>query len=314
MSPIQQPKILLVDDMPTNIRVLAEALHQEYRIHIATSGTMALDILEAETDKPDLILLDVMMPDLDGYETCRRIKENASLQNIPIIFVTAKGDVEDEQRGLDLGAVDYIAKPFHLAIARARIRNHINLKRRTDLLEGLAHIDGLTGIPNRRCLEETLDPELRRIVRCGGPFSLMMIDIDFFKLYNDHYGHGAGDECLRQVAQTLSQTVFRAGDSLYRYGGEEFTVLLPGTDHAGTLALAERFRQAILSLNIPAAHSPIADRVTISIGCVTAIPEREDGREMLLATADRLLYQAKRAGRNRVCGVDLAAGDACATA
>ncbi|CAK0773359.1 two-component system, chemotaxis family, response regulator WspR [Gammaproteobacteria bacterium] len=305
MPAFVQSKILIVDDMPANIRVLAEALYQEYRIKVATSGKMAMSILEEEEEKPDIILLDIMMPDLDGYEVCRRIKNNEFIRNIPVIFVTARGEVEDEEMGLNLGAVDYITKPFHIPIAKARIRNHITSKRRADMLEAMANIDGLTSISNRRCFEGTLEQELRRVSRTGEMLSLLMIDIDFFKSYNDHYGHGAGDECLRQVALVLSRTLSRAGDSLFRYGGEEFVAILPKTDHVGALAIAERFQQQIGSLNVPTIHSPVADRVTISIGCATAIPEREGGRALLLSAADRMLYQAKEQGRNRVCAVNL---------
>ena len=192
----------------------------------ATNGKEALRI--AGSDRPpDLILLDVMMPQLDGYEICRRLKSEESTQNIPVIFVTVRDAVEDEARGLELGAIDYVTKPFNMPIVRARVRNHIELKRRGDDLEALSCLDGLTSIPNRRRFDEVLALEWRRSLRAETWLSLMMMDIDQFKAYNDHYGHPAGDSCIKQVARAIAGCLTRAGDFVARYGGEEFCAVLP---------------------------------------------------------------------------------------
>jgi PleD family two-component response regulator len=202
----EKPLILIVDDTPTNVRVLAEALRKDYRIKVANGGQAALDLI-ASQGVPDLILLDIMMPTMDGYEVCRRLKEDPATKNVPVVFVTAKADIMDEEIGLKLGAVDYIAKPFHLPIIAARIHNHISLKLKSDLLESLAMLDGLTSIPNRRRFDEALHDEWLRARRAGQTISLIMADIDHFKRYNDHYGHGAGDICLIKVANALTHSV-----------------------------------------------------------------------------------------------------------
>lgn len=296
----QRPMILIVDDVPTNVQILAEALSSGYRIKVASNGIDALKI--AQRERPDLILLDVMMPGMDGFEVCRQLKEDASTHKIPVIFVTAKNANSDEEQGLNLGAVDYITKPFVIPIAKARIRNHIRLKQQADLLESLSLLDALTGIPNRRRFDQALASELKRALRDGTSLSLLMIDIDHFKQYNDYYGHGAGDGCLQRVAAELSQGVVRPSDLVARYGGEEFVVILPETDQASALQIAERLRQRIEKLGLTHASSAAESVVTISVGVATQakIPENFLPR-MLSDAADKALYMAKEGGRNRVC-------------
>jgi diguanylate cyclase (GGDEF)-like protein len=296
-----KPLVLVVDDTPTNIQVLAEALRKDYRVRVAGSGKAAFDII-SKLGAPDLILLDVMMPEMDGYEVCRRLKQEPGTKNVPVIFVTAKSDAVDEEYGLRLGAVDYIAKPFHLPIVTARVRNHINLKLKTDLLESQAMLDGLTDIPNRRRFDEALDNEWKRALRSGAPLSLIMADIDFFKLYNDNYGHGVGDECLKKVAAALADSIERPSDLMARYGGEEFVALLPETDAAGAKSIAERFRSHVEALQLPHQYSEASAYVTVSVGYACVIPGTETIQTELLRLADEKLYQAKEAGRNRVCG------------
>ena len=298
------PRILIVDDSPTSIQILAEELKATYYITIANSGAAALKIANSNTP-PDLILLDVIMPEMDGYEVCRQLKAGDATKNIPIIFVTAKNEAADEEYGLNLGAVDYITKPFHLAIIRARVKNHLSLKQKTDLLESLAQLDGLTDIPNRRRLEITLVTEWRRACRSQTPISIVMLDIDHFKVYNDHYGHGAGDVCLKAVVQALRSMLSRPADMIARYGGEEFAVVLPGTDFVGANAVAENFRQAVYFLSLPHEHSSVLDQVTISVGFASISVPTDDSYADLLAAADKMLYQAKNTGRNRVCGIRL---------
>ena len=183
--------ILIVDDTPTNIQILAQALRNSYAIKVAANGAAALEIVLGQ-EKPDLILLDIMMPEMDGYEVCRRIKQDPTSWDIPIIFVSAKDELADQKLGFDLGAVDYIAKPFEVPLVLARVNVHLRLKRKTESLERLALLDGLTDIPNRRALEEALTREYGRSRRNGTPLSLLMIDVDHFKAFNDHYGHGVG--------------------------------------------------------------------------------------------------------------------------
>jgi diguanylate cyclase (GGDEF)-like protein len=293
------PSILIVDDMPANIRVLADTLKSDYRVRVATSGAKALEVA-ASSPPPDLILLDVMMPGMDGYEVCRRLRDDPRTSAIPVIFVTAKDEAEEEAHGLGLGAVDYITKPFHLPIVRARVRTHVTLKRKTDLLDSLASLDGLTHIPNRRRFDDSLRQEWARAAREGMLLAVAMLDVDYFKPYNDHYGHGLGDECLRRVAGALRARLQRPADLVARYGGEEFVLLLPDTDAAGALSLAESCRVAVSALRIPHAYSSAADHVTLSIG-VAATQPPNDGPSRLLARADEALYRAKSEGRNRVC-------------
>jgi len=301
MNEPTKPLILIVDDTPTNIQVLAEALRADYRIKVATNGQAALDIINK--DKPALVLLDVMMPGMDGYEVCRRIKQQPETQDVSVIFVTAKTDIVDEEEGLNLGAVDYITKPFHLPIIKSRVRNHVNLKLKSDLLEAMAHIDGLTNIPNRRRFDDVLDMEWKRAMRTGTPVSLILMDVDFFKRYNDNYGHGMGDVCLQRVAAALAASITRPSDLVARYGGEEFIALLPHTDTEGARLIAERIRSNVEAMEIPHEYSDAASCVTISVGSASLIPKDESSAQELLKQADQMLYRAKESGRNRVCAI-----------
>lgn len=291
-------KVLIIDDLPTNIQVLSEILENEYETFFATSGREGLEI--ARVEHPDLILLDIMMPVMDGFEVCQRLKEDPATQSIPVIFVTAMRSAEDEAKGLELGAIDYITKPVTPIIVKMRVRNHMELKRHRDILADLSLMDGLTGIANRRRFDEGLENEWRRAARSGSSLAIIMIDIDFFKNFNDHYGHGAGDDCLKKVARALTGAPRRPGDLVARYGGEEFVALLPETSHAAALAIAERMRQTILDLAIPHAYSDAAERVSISLGVAAATPGPNDDAGDLVMSADKFLYQAKQTGRNKV--------------
>jgi diguanylate cyclase (GGDEF)-like protein len=301
MTNTAKPLILIVDDTPTNIQILAESLASEYRIKVAASGKAALDVV-ARQGLPDLILLDVMMPDMDGYEVCTRLKQNSDTSGIPVIFITAMSDVDDEERGLKLGAVDYITKPFHLPIVKARIHNHLKLKLLTDMLGSLAWMDGLTGIANRRRFDQVLACEWKRAQRTASPLSLIMVDVDHFKSYNDHYGHVAGDECLKKIASTLASSVIRAGDMVARYGGEEFVLLMPGASADGARLLAEQLHERTEKQRIPHERSDASCWVSISAGYASVIPDQDNEACTLLQEADKMLYLAKNSGRNRVHG------------
>lgn len=292
-------EVLIVDDNPLNIQVLAEGLSREYRVKVATRGEKALEIAE-KLPQPDLILLDVMMPEMDGYTVCRKLKAGPRTKDIPVIFITARDQMEDELYGLSLGAVDYIAKPFQLPIVEARVRTQMDLKRKYDLLEKLALLDGLTEIPNRHSFETILQKEWRRCMRSQKEFSCLMMDIDYFKPYNDNYGHGAGDECLRRIAGAIQNALKRPGDFVARYGGEEFAALLPETNFNGAVATAGEIRSAVNGLGLKHEYSKVANIVTISIGAACVIPKEDDSPRNLIDMADRMLYRAKLSGRDRV--------------
>ena len=299
MTEDRKQQVLIVDDNPLNIQVLAEGLADEYGVKIATRGRKALDIADADP-RPDLILLDVMMPEMDGYTVCRKLKEGERTKNIPVIFITAKDHMEDELYGLSLGAVDYITKPFQFPIVEARVRTHMDLKRKNDLLEKLALLDGLTEIANRHAFETLLRKEWRRCMRSQKEFSCLMIDIDYFKPYNDHYGHGAGDDCLRRIARAMKDALRRPGDFAARYGGEEFAVLLPETNREGAATTASEIRTAVKRLGIKHEYSEAAATVTVSIGAACVVPQEGESSKVFIDLADRMLYKAKLTGRDRV--------------
>jgi diguanylate cyclase (GGDEF)-like protein len=246
-----------------------------------------------------------MMPEMDGYEVIHRLKESARTQNIPVIFVTAKGEVEDEQKGLEMGAVDYISKPFHPPIVLARVKTQMNLIHKTEMLEELVSLDGLTHIPNRRRFDEVFEKEWRRAVRSGLPLTLIICDIDYFKCVNDNYGHAVGDDYIKIVAIRLQSAVGRGPDFVARFGGEEFAILLPETNAGQALNMSEKIRAQIEALGIEHAFSSVSDRLTISLGAATTIPNKEDNALDLIKAADKMLYNAKEAGRNQSQCVDL---------
>ncbi len=291
-------KILIVDDEPLNIEVMSGALEELGDIMFAINGEEAIQL--ALSEKPDIIVLDIMMPGMDGYETCRRLKDNPETENIPVIFATAMTDRADEAKGFDLGAVDYVTKPIVLPIVVARVRNHLQLKRYRDYLETIAFVDGLTGIPNRRSFDQHIRSEWQRGTRTNGELSLLLIDIDHFKQYNDTYGHQAGDACLTLVAKALSSSVHRPGDLVARYGGEEFVCVLPSTNLDGAELIGNTLREAVNFLKIPHKSSSVCGHVTISVG--GAWVQLDQSKEIgdLISAADENLYKSKSDGRDRV--------------
>ncbi len=294
-----RPRILIVDDVPANIKMLREVLKSNYDIIFATSGPDAIELMEPKA-LPDLILLDIMMPDMDGYEVCRILKSDDLTAKIPIIFITSKDDEEDEIKGFELGAVDYVTKPFSIPVVKARVQTHVELKQQREILENLSSIDGLTGVPNRRNFDEFLDRNWHFCMRAGKAISLIMIDIDHFKTYNDHYGHLEGDECLKQVAAILKNCITRDTDIVARYGGEEFGCVLPVTDMEGVLSIAELMRKSIEALAIPHAQSGTANCVTISLGVASMVPMKDAPSNTIIKVADNALYAAKMSTRNCV--------------
>lgn len=293
----KKPTILVVDDMTTTLLLIHDLLKDTYEVKIAKSGTKALEILESPNDI-DLILLDIEMPDINGYDVCKRIKNNETIKNIPIIFITGRTSQEDEEYGLNLGAIDYITKPFNKAIVKLRIKNYLNLKIKNDMLEKLSMYDGLTNIRNRRYFDETFEKTFSEIKRDKKSLAVLMIDIDFFKPYNDNYGHGQGDETLRKVAKALEKTIKRASDFVARYGGEEFVILLKDINKDGVEAVANNLLNAVRELKITHEFSKIENYVTVSIGVSYYNSSSDITKLELLLKADETLYSVKNSGRN----------------
>lgn len=299
-----RPKLLVVDDQRINILVLNELFREGCEVFMATSGEQALQVCRAQL--PDLVLLDVQMDGIDGYEVCRRLKADADTSNIPVIFITAQGGEADEVRGLQLGAVDFIAKPINPVIVRARVQTHLTLKLQSDILRSMALLDGLTGVANRRKFDEQLLRDWRHSQREQTSLSLILIDVDHFKRYNDRYGHQAGDTALQAVARVLSNTLRRPHDLLARYGGEGFVGVLPNTGLSEAVELAERMQAEVRALNLEHLDSPEAQVVTISLGVATVVASGALTPQALVEAADRQLYAAKQAGRAKVCAEALA--------
>ena len=299
MSRPTQARILIVDDDPSNAMLLARIFDNDYEVLCANDGEQALQI--ARDEHPEVILLDVMMPGIDGFEVCERLKAEHGTDSIPVIFITGTGDLSAETRGLKLGAVDYVTKPINPPVVMMRVRNQVELKQARDQLTRLATTDGLTGLANRRHFDETLAKEYARLARTDDKLSLILLDVDHFKPYNDFYGHQAGDDTLRAVAAVIQEAMLRPADFAARYGGEEFACILPDTDAEGALAIAEGIRNEIQALRIEHAKSTANGHVTVSIGAATKRCVPGGSPLLLIGDADRQLYRAKMGGRNRVC-------------
>jgi len=287
-------RLLLVDDDVESLAVArARLADDEIEISCATGGRAGLEA--AKSQNPDLILLDLDMPDMTGFDVCRILKADPELCMIPVLFLSGSATSGDKVRGLDLGAVDYITKPFDDFELRARVRAAIRTKQLQDLLIEHAHIDPLTGLPNRRALMDRLQMEWARKQRHGGELSFIMADIDYFKRVNDTYGHSIGDKVLQEVARTLARQC-RESDLPARYGGEEFAVVVPDEAVSGAVHLAERCRREIEKVNLPAKGEPICPTATFGVADAVGVPSAE----LLVDGADQALYRAKAAGRNRV--------------
>ncbi len=297
-SDFDKSTILIVDDEPVNIDILAGILEDQYEILVTTDGIDALRI--AEESLPDLIILDIIMPGMDGYEVCTSLKNNPDTANIPVIFVSALTGTQEETKGLSVGAIDYITKPISPPIVKMRVANHIKLIKAMMLLEKLSTTDSLTSLANRRLLDLTIKHELNRLKRKKEPISLIMLDIDHFKEFNDAYGHPAGDECLKQISFVISQVCRRPQDLAARYGGEEFCCVLPEMKKNKAMEIAENIRKKIISLYIPNNDSSVNEYVTASLGVITIIANGQITSDELIELADKKLYEAKKSGRNKV--------------
>lgn len=296
---VNKQTILIVDDEPGNISILIESLQPDYKIRIAKNGENALKIIFSD-EPPDIVLLDIVLPGVDGYEVCRRLKADNRSKGIPIIFITGKISEADEVKGFEVGAVDYVTKPFNPLIVKVRVKTHAELKKHRDYIEKQNMSDGLTGIPNRRKFDDYLTSVWDLGCRERTALSLILLDIDHFKKYNDNYGHLAGDECLRKVALKLQASMRRKIDLVARYGGEEFACILPSTDFDGAITYADIIRENIISIKIPHAYSDVSEYVTISLGVASLSPSRDLKSCVLIKDADEALYMAKEKGRNMV--------------
>ena len=283
--------ILIVDDIPSNVQILAAILKDDYNIKVATSGIRAIEIANIEPH-PDLILLDVVMPETDGYDVCISLKQALNTKDIPIIFVTANNETSDEEKGLSIGAVDYITKPVNPAIVKARVKTHLTIKRQYDELKLIAMQDKLTGLYNRHYLMDTAKSKLSSATRKNEHLCVMITDIDHFKSVNDTYGHLAGDEVLKAVASILKNDN-REEDFVARYGGEEFVMIFDSCEITNAKNIAEKLREKIENANPQNIH------ITSSFGIV-ALTSKHKNFDMLLYDADLALYHAKNTGRNKV--------------
>lgn len=313
-------RILVIEDTLTALTVVCHQLKKlGFTAIPARDGVTGLRLYEEE--KPDLILLDIVLPGMDGFEIARRVRESEQGgQWTPIIFLTSRTRDQDIEEAINAGGDDYLIKPVSDVVLGAKVRamqrlvqmrySLVVLSSRLDEanreLQRLSAVDGLTTIANRRSFDETLLREWRRCKRGEVSLALLICDVDFFKQYNDAYGHQAGDDCLRKVAQVLASHARRPADLMARYGGEEFAAILPETDTSGAHSLAEAMRKAVEELSIPHCESTVSPFVTVSIGLATMRPGGEGSPETLLRSADMALYTAKRQGRNGVhCQIDV---------
>ncbi len=287
-------KVLIVDDSPDALSLARVRLGKEGLDLVYADGGRA-GLQTARTERPDLILLDIDMPDMSGFEVCVALKADIELSLIPVIFLSGSGGSEDKVKGLDLGAVDFVTKPFDAFELRARVNAALRTKRMQDLLIKHANVDPLTGLANRRGLLERLEQEWARVQRRGGVLSFIMGDIDHFKEVNDAHGHGVGDRMLFEVAGAIAGQC-RATDLPSRYGGEEFAILVPDETASGAAELAERCRQAVDAVRVSVGLGTV--RATASFGAADAAGS--DSPEAMIQRADEALYRAKNAGRNRV--------------
>ena len=292
--------VLIVDDDPINLRALTGILNKDYTVYAERDSKKCFK--SADELRPDLILLDVIMPGVSGFEIIKSLKEDTNTKNIPVIFVTGLSEADDEVRGFSLGAVDYINKPFNAHVVKMRVQHQIKIVNLIREIQSLSVTDALTGVGNRRFLNMLLEQEWERAKRQQNPISIMILDIDNFKQFNDKYGHLNGDVALQSVANVIGMKIERATDKFARWGGEEFAIVLPDTEISGARKVAENIRAAIASKDT-GINEEAPCKVTVSIGAHCVVPDRDgtQGIDDFIIRADDALYHAKRTGKNRVC-------------
>ncbi|MEH2042885.1 PleD family two-component system response regulator [Nostoc sp.] len=300
-----QSLVLIVDDEPFIRLILRHFLEQEgYQIAEAQNGIEAINVFNQL--HPDIVLLDAIMPDMDGFECCTQLELLDCNKHTPVLMITGLEDQESVDRAFAVGAMDFVTKPIHWPVLRQRVKRLIQQSQLQQKLEAvnlelqrLVTIDGLTQVANRRRFEEYFYQEWQRLKREQRPLSLILCDVDFFKLYNDTYGHRVGDRCLQTIAQAIKDMIKRPGDLVARYGGEEFAVILPNTDTKGAIHVADEICHTVRAIAIPHQNSQVSSHVTISVGFTTEIPQPDSDLEEMIAAADQALYKAKAAGRDR---------------
>lgn len=293
-----KPTILMADETSTNIALMREVLNPDYELLTAESGPSTLDV--AIEQLPDLILLDVATAGLDGFEVCKKLKSERRTEEIPVLFVSNLKKDGLEGQGIEAGASDFISEPFSPALIKARVKNHLELKRQRDVLRGFSFMDGLTGLSNRSRFDQILDQEWRRGQRSRSPLSLILMDIDRFKAFNESKGRRAGDEYLRQIALGLEVSIHRAGDLVARYGGEKFVAILADTDADGAKGVAEKIQESVAMLGLPHPSSDVAPIITLSQGVVTRVANFGEDPDSFVDDAKKALGKAKALGRNRI--------------
>ncbi|MCL2620229.1 MAG: diguanylate cyclase [Defluviitaleaceae bacterium] len=298
----RQNTVLIVDDDKTMVSALSQILSPKYTVYVARDGFDALEV--AGELLPDIILLDIIMPGMNGYEVITALKKEPETRDIPVIFVSGLDSIPDEVKGLRLGAVDYMNKPFTTEMVRLRVGNHMQIINQMRMIEYLSVTDALTGVANRRKFNLTLDEEWQRALKLGMPLGLMLLDIDFFKRCNDNYGHLKGDEVLKTVACIIKNKAKRCNDFVARWGGEEFAVILPETDPKGAEVLAEEIRLGVRGFDF----EPIlgdGEVITISIGVGSVVPVGDAVINHFIDAVDKALYHSKQTGRDKVSLVQM---------
>jgi len=294
---MKENSVLIIDDHETTITALQKILSSDFTVFAALNGSEGIKL--AERYLPDIILLDILMLEMDGYAVLKELKQNEITKSIPVIFLTALTSDADEERGLAMGAVDYIVKPFSPAIVKLRLTNQMKMLDQLRTIEKLSMSDQLTGLPNRRSFEERSKTEWARACREKAPISILITDIDKFKDYNDTYGHLQGDVVLQVMARVFNNVLKRPADFIARWGGEEFIVILPNTDSRGAGELAEQIRAAAEQTMILGPDNSVTN-ITVSIG-INSQKSPSGKLADFFQGADTALYEAKRNGRNRVC-------------
>lgn len=298
MDDTTEYKILIIEDGELNRKVLVDTLQGTYKLHTVSSGKDAIKVVRRF--HPHLILLDILLPDINGFDVLKQFKEMHDIKNTPVLIITGLDNDEDEEKGLSMGAVDYIRKPFNSFLVKARVNTHIQIVKQMLMIEKLSFYDSLTCLPNRRKFDYHLEYEWHRAVRKKTLMGLLMMDLDNFKNYNDYYGHAQGDAMLKAVAGVLKSILNRSTDIPCRWGGEELAVLVPETTEEGLLLIAEKIRAEIEMLKVPHLRSNEATGITISIGAGYMVPHQDELLGEFVETVDRLLYKAKNEGKNQV--------------